>query len=118
MDNLNLNHQDKDPKDKPMPFEDYYKIHQLAHQTGKGLEEQLAPEVYVHDNDYLTYQQAYQFISKLLADMTKYTDTYGSVAMDAIGGLVAMLVAKKYLSDKDVQVLQANLSKAWDNNNK
>lgn len=99
---------------KPLTFIDYFKIRETA-RVQNTPEEMIGVEVQLHDKDTLTYKQAYDMLSKLLSDVVKYTDTYGSLNMDTVTALCVLLHKKGILTKEDIDIIKANVEKDWSN---
>ena len=97
---------------KPLSFVDYFKIRETAKQQHTP-EELIGIDVQLHDQDKLTYRQAYDLLSKMLSDLANYTDTYGSLNQDAIGNLCGLLFRKGLLTQQDLLELKNSIKQEW-----
>lgn len=89
-------------KPNQLTFQDYFHIRKLAEKDNLPLK----PEITKFNDTQLSYQNAYVMFSEMMDSLTTYSDVYGSMSMDVLSYLVALLNEKQILTNNDIKAIK------------
>ena len=90
-------------------FIDYYRLlHQLEAKKQLPLE-----NIKQHDDDILTYKEAYETLSFLLESVMDYNAKRSDISIDAFSLITDALYRKNILSKEEIINIQNNLQQIW-----
>jgi hypothetical protein len=82
-------------------FQDYFRLRRQLQATGDIPNSQIQQ----HDNDPITFDEAYDTLNLIVDDLLRASDMYAKVSVDSLGVLITMLVKKGILSKKDYNTI-------------
>lgn len=82
-------------------FTDYFRLRRQLELTGDTPNSQIQQ----HDNDPVTFDEAYETLSLIINDLANSGSFYARVSVDTLGTLITLLVSKNVLNEKDYALL-------------
>lgn len=90
-------------------FRDYVRLRRLVKADGKTP----TIEVTQHNQDKVTYEDAYLAMEDMVTDLQKWTNRLNEYNSDLISALCSYLYAKKLITKQDMNGIASDAMKIW-----